>query len=129
MESLIVFVVFFLIGVYVIKQWVKSQRLTLDAYVDDAIELYKKYTIPLRVELQENGCFYCYNTANDNFVCQGLNIEEIKANFKTRYPNYGSYITHESLHYFPNVEHEPDLDDEDIKYTLKQELKKRANSR
>lgn len=73
-----------------------------DHLVDKALDLYKKLTIPLKVE-RANSIYYCYHNETDNFCCQGKDLEEIKENFKARFPEHGSYILQEYLHMFPEA--------------------------
>ena len=73
-----------------------------DHLVDKALDLYKKFTIPLRVD-KVNSTYYCYNNETDNFCCQGKDLAEIKEKFQERYPNHGSYILNEYLHMFPEA--------------------------
>jgi hypothetical protein len=50
-----------------------------------AIELLDK-VIFLRIE-QHLEVIYAYNAANDEFVCQGKNMDDLTVNFGLRYPN------------------------------------------
>lgn len=111
-----------IIGYLWLRKKNASSGKEIDKFVDGALELYKQSMIPLKIEQQDNGAFYCYNNNNDEFVCQGSNIKEIKFNFKERFPQYGSYILHDYLHYFPDIEVEPDPTDEEIKANLLKDL-------
>ena len=103
----------------------KQQEQLADEYIDKALDLYKQFTIPLRCEESSNG-FICYNNDTDVFVCQGKNLDEITQNFKLRFPDYGSYIMHESLHLFPEAANKivDDPSDRELKTKIK-EIKKR----
>lgn len=90
------------IGLYFVTVYRQEQEKMLDQYVDKALEMYKKFTIPLKVN-KVNSTYYCYNNKDDEFVCQGKDLAEIKEKFKLRYPNYGSYILNEYLHMFPDA--------------------------
>ena len=90
------------IGLYFVTVYRQEQEKMLDQYVDKALEMYKKFTIPLKVD-KVNSTYYCYNNEDDEFVCQGKDLAEIKEKFKLRYPNYGSYILNEYLHMFPDA--------------------------
>ena len=108
-----------MVGLYLIRVFEKTQQDTVDKMVDHALDLYKKFTIPLQCE-QENNMIYCYNNDTKDFVCQGTDIEEIKANFKARYPDHGSYIMHESLHLFPETQTEEDPTDQELRQRVKE---------
>ena len=45
----------------------------------------------LRVEL-DNNVYFCYNTVDGAFVCQGQNLAEIQSNFRSRYPGVNAVI-------------------------------------
>lgn len=94
-----------------------------DALVDVALEIYKKHTIPLKIE-KVNDSFYCYNNENDEYVCRGNTFDEVKTNFKERFPDHGSYILQEYLHFFPEVKDMivDDPTDEETKARLLKEL-------
>lgn len=51
----------------------------VDAVAKDAVGM------ELRVEFDQN-TYYCYNTQDDTFVCQGNNFAELQTNFHRRYP-------------------------------------------
>ena len=126
-EFLVLVITGMIIGLYLIRVFEKTRQDAVDKMVDGALDLYKQFTIALRVERAENKMLYCYNNATDNFVCQGIDLNEIKANFKARYPDYGSYIMHESLHLFPEVEPEEYPTDKELKQRVK-EIHTRANT-
>jgi len=120
-EFLVLVITGLIIGLYIIRVFEKTQQDAVDKMVDGALDLYKKFTIPLQCELAENNnMIYCYNNDTKVFVCQGADLEEIKDNFKARYPDYGSYIMHESLHLFPETETEADPTDQELKQRVKE---------
>jgi hypothetical protein len=119
MEYLLLMILGMAIGLYFVTLYRQQQEKLLDQYVDQALDLYKKFTIPLQCE-QENNMIYCYNNDTKDFVCQGTDIEEIKANFKARYPDHGSYIMHESLHLFPETQTEEDPTDQELRQRVKE---------
>lgn len=90
------------IGLYFVTVYRQEQEKMLDQYVDKALEVYKKMTISLKIN-KVNSTYYCYNNEDNEFVCQGKDLAEIKEKFKLRYPNYGSYILNEYLHMFPDA--------------------------
>jgi len=47
--------------------------------------------MPVTVE-RENGIIYCYNKNDNQFICQGANLSEIKAAFKARFPDRTAYL-------------------------------------
>jgi hypothetical protein len=79
-----------------------QKKPTEDEIVDEALRLYKSLTIPLKID-KVNTTYYCYNNETNDFCCQGQDLEEIKQNFKARFPDHGSYILHDYLHMFPEA--------------------------
>jgi hypothetical protein len=45
---------------------------------------------------QNDGQYFCYNHKNKEFVCQGQNLEEVKDNFRIRYPGKRGLIFREN---------------------------------
>lgn len=125
-EYLILIIFGMVLGLYLIRVFEKTQQDNVDKMVDHALDLYKKMTIPLQCEQGDNNMIYCYDNNTNDFVCQGKDIEEIKSNFKARYPNHGSYIIHESLHLFPEAQLEDDPTDQELRQRVK-EMQKRDN--
>ena len=102
MEYLLLMFIGMAIGLYVVTLYRKKQEELLDDYVDKALEIYKKFTIPLRVD-KVDSTYYCYNNDTNDFCCQGKDLVEIKEKFQERFPNYGSYILQEYIHMFPDA--------------------------
>ena len=104
MELIFWMVLGMVLGFYLVNsvnRTIKEQM--LDRHVDKALALYKEMTIPLECERGDGEIIYCYDNNSKDFVCQGKNLDEIKENFKARFPDHGTYIMHESLHLFPNA--------------------------
>ena len=102
MEYLLLMILGMAIGLYFVTLYRQQQEKLLDQYVDQALDLYKKLTIPLRVD-KVDSTYYCYNNDTNDFCCQGKDLAEIKEKFQDRFPNHGSYILHEYLHMFPEA--------------------------
>ena len=102
MEHLLLMILGMAIGLYFVIGYRRKQEELLDDYVDKALEIYKKFTIPLRVD-KVDSTYYCYNNDTNDFCCQGKDLAEIKERFQERFPNYGSYILQEYIHMFPDA--------------------------
>ena len=102
MEYLLLMILGMAIGLYFVNGYRRKQEELLDDYVDKALEIYKKFTIPLRVD-KVDSTYYCYNNDTNDFCCQGKDLAEIKERFQERFPNYGSYILQEYIHMFPDA--------------------------
>jgi hypothetical protein len=59
--------------------------------VREAIAETEANMIGLIVE-QEGGVIYAYTEQDRQFVCQGATVEEIRAGFKSRYPEKTAYL-------------------------------------
>jgi hypothetical protein len=59
--------------------------------VREAIAETEANMIGLIVE-QEGGVIYAYTEQDRQFVCQGITVEEIRAGFKSRYPEKTAYL-------------------------------------
>ena len=79
-----------------------QKKPTEDEMIDEALKVYKSFTIPLKVD-KVDSTYYCYNNETNDFCCQGQDLKEIKQSFKDRFPNHGSYILQEYLHMFPEA--------------------------
>ena len=91
------------IGILVWQMEAKLKEMKSDDFLDKAIDLYKEYTIPLNCE-KEGDIYYCYNSRDNTFACQGRSLEEITENFRLRFPDYGSYILRECAEkYWPET--------------------------
>jgi len=118
-EFLVLVIAGMVIGAFLVRRSAITRKANADTMIDSALDLYRKMTIPLDCEKGDN-MIYCYNSDTSDFVCQGADIEEIKTNFKARFPDHGSYITHESLHLFPSAKYETDPTDAELKQRLKE---------
>lgn len=85
---------------YLINQGIKELEKRNEQFVDGAIKIWKDHMIVLKIEKVKD-LFYAYNDATDDFVCQGANFDELQSNFQKRFPDNGSYIKQEYLHFFP----------------------------
>ena len=124
MEYLLLIILGMAIGLYFVTVYRQEQEKMLDQYVDKALEVYKKMTISLKIN-KVNSTYYCYNNEDNEFVCQGKDLAEIKEKFKLRYPNYGSYILNEYLHMFPDAA--DTIVDDPTERELREKIKVRNN--
>jgi hypothetical protein len=81
--------ILFIIGLI----WYMAGR--LEYRIRQALEASQEHTdllMGLKVE-QVNGVLYCYEHGNNQFVCQGNTVLEIREAFKIRYPNKVAYLS------------------------------------
>jgi hypothetical protein len=92
------YVLTFLAGMAVsmlILRW--AVRRAIDRVVDRLLEQDRLESasepqgMELRVEL-DNNVYFCYNKADNAFVCQGNNLTELQQNFRSRFPGTNGVI-------------------------------------
>ena len=73
------------IGMVVLYAWYQYQRLKsqVDRIINEAAT--EKSTIELEIEV-DNGVYFCYNSKDKQFVCQGATATEIDNAFQNRFP-------------------------------------------
>ena len=81
------------IGVVGIYIWSLYQRLRteIDQLVDHAMQQVEADMVGLDIEV-DRGRYFCYNSENKQFVCQGGTVAEIKQAFQARYPGKTAYL-------------------------------------
>lgn len=65
-----------------------ERKLEIDSQILERLE---SKIIPIKVEVI-NGVIYCWNSTNDDFICQGADYQEIATNFRVRYPSKWAHI-------------------------------------
>lgn len=77
----------------IIFLWVLFRRIEsrIERDLMQALQETRPRMIPLLVE-QEHGIFYCYNADNQEFVCQGKTVDELRAAFRVRFPHHTAVI-------------------------------------
>ena len=76
----------------------------LDAHIEQAAST----LMPVIVE-RMNGVIFCYAKENNQFICQGATLAEVRAAFKARFPDRTAYL---------------DGGDEELVKELREELRK-----
>jgi hypothetical protein len=61
------------------------------AELDEHIERAASTLMPVTVE-RENGVLFCYSKDDNQFICQGATLEEIREAFKARFPDRTAYL-------------------------------------
>ena len=67
-EFLVLVIVGLMLGLYLIRVFEKTQQDAVDKMVDGALDLYKKFTIPLQCEQGDNNIIYCYDNNTKDFA-------------------------------------------------------------
>lgn len=77
---------------YGIVHWVGQQLVRrLEAAVEQEQEQAQIRRIEMKVERHGN-VWYAFDATNDDFVCQGVDLKELKANFIKRFPGHDGAI-------------------------------------
>lgn len=84
-----------LIGLVIFYFWLKRFNDRLEEALTELVEQMEDQMVGLEVEL-DNGLYYCYNSKDKQFICQGVDAREIVDRFKARYPDKTAYLAGES---------------------------------
>lgn len=76
---------------FVVWRIIRKFETDLRAVVREAVAEVEANMIGLIVE-QEGQVIYAYTEKDRQFVCQGATVEEIRAGFKSRYPEKTAYL-------------------------------------
>jgi hypothetical protein len=76
---------------FVVWRIIRRFETDLRAVVREAVAEVEANMIGLIVE-QEGDVIYAYTEQDRQFVCQGATVEEIRAGFKSRYPEKTAYL-------------------------------------
>lgn len=83
--------IFFGIVAWLVMTWVVSRYLERKMLHTMEKDLAQQQLIPLTVEV-DNNQYFCYNSIDKAFVCQGHSLKEIVDRFKHRYPDKSAAI-------------------------------------
>jgi anionic cell wall polymer biosynthesis LytR-Cps2A-Psr (LCP) family protein len=83
-------IAFVLVGLYI---WILFQRIRsrVDDMVKQIIQEAESNLVGLDIELDRN-TYFCYNSEDKQFVCQGATVAEIRTAFQSRYPGKTAYL-------------------------------------
>jgi hypothetical protein len=79
-----------IVGMYVWYLWNKIKR-HVDRMIDQVIAEAETNMIGLDIEV-DKGVYFCYNSEDKQFVCQGTTVAEIRKGFQLRYPDKTAYL-------------------------------------
>ena len=79
------------IGLVALYIWYEYQRLKsqIDHMIAQAIV--QQSAIELEIEV-DRGVYFCYNSEDKQFVCQGATATEIRETLQTRFPGKAAYL-------------------------------------
>jgi hypothetical protein len=81
------------VGMIVIYAWYLYRDLKgrVDRMIDEVLAEAEADLIGLDIEVDQ-GRYFCYNSKDKQFVCQGSTVAEIKQAFQSRHPGKTAYL-------------------------------------
>jgi hypothetical protein len=81
---------FGMLGLYI---WVLYQRIKgrVDEMINQVIQEAEANLVGIDIEVDQ-GRYFCYNSENKQFVCQGATVAEIRTAFQARFPGKTAYL-------------------------------------
>jgi hypothetical protein len=81
---------FIILGFYI---WILYQKIKtrVDRMVQEVVNEATESLIGLEIELDQ-GVYFCYNSKDKQFVCQGATVEDIRQAFQVRFPGKTAYL-------------------------------------
>lgn len=81
---------FGMLGLYI---WVSYQRIKgrIDDMVKKIIQEAESNLVGIDIEVDQ-GRYFCYNSEDKQFVCQGATVAEIRTAFQARFPGKTAYL-------------------------------------
>jgi len=81
---------FVMLGLYI---WILFQRIKgrIDRMIKEVVDKAAAELVGLDIEVDQ-GRYFCYNSEDKQFVCQGNTVEEIKQAFSERFPGKTAYL-------------------------------------
>ena len=81
---------FGMLGLYI---WVSYQRIRgrIDDMVKKIIQEAESNLVGIDIEVDQ-GRYFCYNSEDKQFVCQGATVAEIRTAFQARFPGKTAYL-------------------------------------
>jgi len=81
---------FVMLGIYV---WVLYQRIKnrVDRMIQEVLDEAAETLVGIEVEL-DKGVYFCYNSEDKQFICQGTTVSEIRQAFQDRFPGKTAYL-------------------------------------
>jgi hypothetical protein len=73
--------------------WVSYQRIRgrIDDMVNQIIQEAEANLVGIDIEVDQ-GRYFCYNSEDKQFVCQGVTVAEIRTAFQARFPGKTAYL-------------------------------------
>jgi hypothetical protein len=69
----------------------RDLKARVDQMIQEVLEEAEASMVGLDIEV-DRGTYFCYNTEDKQFVCQGNTVDEIRQGFRSRYPDKTAYL-------------------------------------
>ena len=81
------------VSMIVLYAWYLYQKLKnrIDRMIQEVIDEVAADMVGLDIEVDQ-GRYFCYNSKDKQFVCQGSTVAEIKKTFEVRFPGKTAYL-------------------------------------
>ena len=80
-----------ILAVFLIYLYIRGLVIQVMQELDAHIEKAASTLMPVIVE-RMNGVIFCYSKEDNQFICQGSTLTEIRAAFKARFPDRTAYL-------------------------------------
>ena len=82
------------IGLVVLYVWhiIRKFRDEIDQMVEDTVRVARDSLVGVVLE-EDAGQLYCYRESDRQFLCQGVDITEIRTKFAEQYPDKTAYLS------------------------------------
>jgi len=76
-----------------VYMWILYQRIKsrVDRMIEEIISEAEENLVGLDIEV-DKGVYFCYNSIDKQFICQGNTVAEIREGFRQRFPNKTAYL-------------------------------------
>jgi hypothetical protein len=80
-------------GMVVLYAWhlYRNLKARVDLMIDEVLAEAESNLVGLEIEV-DNGVYFCYNSEDKQFICQGSNVAELRRAFSERYPTKTAYL-------------------------------------
>lgn len=70
----------------------RDLKARVDQMIAEVVAESEANLVGLDIEI-DKGTYFCYNSKDKQFICQGTTVEEIKQAFQSRYPGKTAYLS------------------------------------
>lgn len=83
-----------IVGLVGLHVWLRHFNDRMEQALTELVEQLEDQMIGLEIVI-DNGMYFCYNSRDKQFICQGTDAREIIDRFQIRYPNKIAYLAGE----------------------------------